>query len=201
MKKYILVLATLLVVSCKGTQKELKNDVKSSFDAKYVLSKALNSINFTAFKTTEKIGVKGLFKEVEITKNGQGESIKEAINGTEFKIPITSIETNNSGRNVKIMTFFFGAMANTEFLTGKINLTDDTNGVVDFTMNNLTKKLPFTYTITSNVFSMKALMNVDHWNAQVALEKLNSACEELHTGKDGISKTWNEVAIEITSTF
>ncbi len=198
MRKYILVLATLfVVVSCKNAKKE----TSKTNEAKYVLANAVNSINFTAFKTTQRIGVKGQFTEVEITNNQQGNTVKEAINGAEFKVPVSSIETNDSSRNAKLVMFFFGTMANTEYLSGKINLTDEVNGFVDFKMNDITEKLPFTYTIEGNVFSMKALMNVDNWKGQEAIAKLNSACEELHMGEDGITKTWSEVEIEITTTF
>ncbi len=202
MKKYILFLMAIsTLLSCKNNAKKQETPSTSVKTAKYVLANAENSINFTAYKTTKKVGVKGFFKEVEITNNKQGDNIKDAINGAEFKIPVSSIETNNSSRNFKIITFFFKIMKETTALTGKISLTDDSNGSVDFTMNGVTEKLPFTYKITDNVFKMNAIMNVDKWNGQEAIAKLNEACKDLHKGDDGVSKTWSEVAIDITSTF
>jgi len=44
-------------------------------------------------------------------------------------------------------------------------------------------------------------MNLDTWNGQTAVASLNEACKDLHKGADGVSKTWNEVAIEVTSSF
>ena len=40
-----------------------------------------------------------------------------------------------------------------------------------------------------------------NWNAKSSLDSLNLICKELHKGLDGISKTWSEVAINISSTF
>jgi hypothetical protein len=37
-------------------------------------------------------------------------------------------------------------------------------------------------------------MNLENWDALAAVS-INKACEALHTGKDGISKTWSEVAV------
>ena len=48
---------------------------------------------------------------------------------------------------------------------------------------------------------MKATMNVTNWNASDALSSLNKVCIDLHRGADGVSKTWSEVGLNITSTF
>ena len=187
--------------SCKSEKKqdtEAKQEVKV---AAFSLKTANNSINWVAYKTTEKLPVKGQFKKVTITKNGEGNSAKEAINGAEFSIPVSSIFTADVSRDFKLKKFFFGFMDNTKLLSGKLTLTDDTNGTASITMNGVTADLPFTYTLEGKDFKLTASMNLDNWNAQKAIESLNVACKVLHTGKDGVSKTWNEVAINITSTF
>lgn len=205
MKKIIaLVLVTVVTLQLSSCKKEVKKEVapvvvESKFT--YSLKEAESNINFTAYKTTDKVPVKGLFKKIEITKAGEGNTVKEAVNGAEFKIPVSSIETNNSSRNFKIQKFFFDVMANTLGLTGKINITDATNGSVLFTMNEITKELPFTYTIVENTFVLNTVMDVTNWNGQAAIASLNTACKDLHKGADGVSKTWNDVAIRGVFTF
>ena len=205
MKKIILLVClgmlTGLTISCKSeAKKETKTEVKEKEYA-YSLAKASNDVGFTAYKTTDKVPVKGSFKTVKIVGGGAGDSIADAINGAEFSIPIGSIETNDSGRNLKIQTFFFKVMETTGTLKGKLTLEEDAKGFVDFTMNGITQKLPFTYTIKDNEFCLDAVMDINQWNAQAALESLNTACKALHSGADGVSKTWNEVAIHIVSKF
>ena len=39
-------------------------------------------------------------------------------------------------------------------------------------------------------------MDLENWNALDAVASINKACEILHTGKDGVSKTWSEVAVK-----
>ena len=64
-------------------------------------------------------------------------------------------------------------------------------------MNGLTKELPFTYEVKGEIIEMKASMDLDTWQAQAAIAALNEVCNEKHKAADGISKTWNEVALQI----
>lgn len=177
-----------------------KTEVKKS-TAPFAVSNANNEINFTAYKTTEKVAVGGSFKKVDVLSGGEGNSVKEAIHNTEFAIPVSSLATKDSSRDYKIKKFFFGVMNDTKLLSGKLLLNDDTNGTAKITMNGETKDVPFTYTIVDKTFNMQATIDVNTWNASAALASLNKVCEALHTGADGVSKTWSEVGLNITSTF
>ncbi|CAM1335128.1 YceI family protein [Tenacibaculum aestuariivivum] len=191
-------------ISCKSEEKKeplVKKEIKITKKAAYTVQDADNKINWTAFKTTKKVPVNGQFQKITITSNGKGSTIKEAINNTEFSIPVSSIFTMDSGRDFKIKKFFFGIMDNTKLLSGKLVLENDSIGYSNITMNGITKKLPFKYTINGNVFNLASSLKISDWNAEKALASLNEVCKDLHKGADGVSKTWNEVAINITSTF
>ena len=187
------------LISC-GTDKKSDKEVKKS-DASYVLNKAKNKIVWTAYKFTEKTPVKGQFRKINITGGGEGNTIKEAINNAEFAIPISSIFTQNSERDYKIKKFFFGIMQDPELLSGKLMLENDSIGHAHLTMNGITNKLPFKYTITDQSFTMNTKMDVLNWNAQSSIDSLNTICKDLHKGLDGISKLWSEVAISVNTTF
>lgn len=206
MKKLIILVLTISLstqfTACKSEKKQNSSSSKKAIKAyPFSLNNASNTIDWTAYKTTEKIPVKGKFKKVTITKNGEGNTAKEAINGAEFSIPVSSIFTSDVSRDYKIRKFFFGVMDNTSLLTGALNISDDTNGVASITMNGVTADLPFTYTIEGKEFKLTATMLLNNWSAQNAVDSLNVACKVLHAGKDGVSKTWNEVAINITTVF
>jgi hypothetical protein len=204
--KKIFILTVILGISfqftsCKTEKKkevEAKKEVKMS---PFSLKTAKNTVDWVAYKTTDKLPVKGKFKKVDITKNGEGNTAKEAINGAEFSIPVSSLFTADASRDFKLKKFFFGFMDNTQLLSGILNISDDTNGTASITMNGVTADLPFTYTLEGKEFKLTATMNLDNWNAQKAVASLNVACKDLHKGKDGVSKTWSDVAINITSTF
>ena len=188
------------MTSCKSEKKEDKKEEKVS-KAAYVLNEAKNTIDWTAYKFTEKTGVKGKFKKVNVTSGGEGNTVKEAVNNAEFSIPVGSIFTADSGRDFKIVKYFFGIMENTKLLSGKLVLENDSLGYANITMNGVTGKLPFKYTINGKEFAMSAKMDVMNWNAKQSIDSLNAICKDLHIGADGISKLWSEVDITISSVF
>ncbi|MBL4604733.1 MAG: YceI family protein [Flavobacteriaceae bacterium] len=208
MKKVSTLILVFLIAfqftSCKSDKKEEKKEATKKEEvshAAFNVSKATNLVEWTAYKTTEKIPVKGKFKKVNITSGGEGNTIKEAINNTEFDIPVSSLFSNDSSRDFKLKKFFFGAMENTRLLSGKLVIEDDAKGYASITMNGVTQKLPFTYTINGKEFMMSTSMDVLNWNAKSAVDSLHEECKELHKGADGVSKTWSEVAINISTTF
>jgi hypothetical protein len=194
------------LISCKSENKSvtkeptIETEPKKSATA-FNVANADTDIKFTAYKTTDKIGVGGTFRKIDITNGGEGNTLKEAINDTEFSIPVSSLATKDSSRDYKIKKFFFGIMDNTKLLSGKLQLVDDANGIANITMNGETKPVPFVYTIQRNEFNMKATIDINNWNASKALASLNKVCEDLHKGADGVSKTWSEVDLNITTTF
>lgn len=201
MKKTLLLLSAIAIVltttiSCK--KKEPKMDLK---ETSFTIDNNKTEINWTAFKTTDKVPVKGKFTKLNISNNVQGKTQTEALNGVEFSIPVSSIFSNNPDRDHKLKTLFFGAMQNTELLSGTIHMSTDISGYVDFSMNGVIEKLPFTYTSSENHIEIKTIMNTDTWQAQAALASLNQACFDLHKGADGVSKTWSDVAIDISVYF
>tara|TARA_B110000967_G_scaffold47675_1_gene48326 strand:- start:10404 stop:11039 length:636 start_codon:yes stop_codon:yes gene_type:complete len=202
-----LIIATAFNFSgCKTEAKKEENKETIKVEtpkstAPFAVVNATNDIKFTAYKTTDKVGVAGWFKKVEVLSGGEGMSVKEAINNTEFSIPVSSLMTKDTSRDYKIQKFFFGVMENTASLSGKLMITDDTAGIAEIKMNGITKEVPFTYTILDKTFSMTSKMDVTSWKATKALASLNKICELLHTGADGVSKTWSDVSLNITSTF
>jgi len=185
----------LFTISCK---KEKQTNPEKSVDVKnYIVDTKNSVVNWTAYKTTEKIPVKGIFKEVKINSAKPASNPSEVIDGLEFEIPVNSIFSNDSIRDFKLVNYFFGIMKNTLKLKGKINASENGKGTINLTMNGLSEEMPFTYQIQDQTIDIKAIMNIDNWQAQAAIEALNKVCNEKHKAADGISKTWSEVAINI----
>lgn len=209
MKKSVILslflICALVFTSCKSEKKNAPKEevvvTKSIKKAPFSLKFADHAIKWTAYKTTAKVPVNGKFDKVEIKGGGNGNSVKEAINGAEFSVKISSIFTSNKSRDYKIRKFFFQVMNDPELLSGKFVIENDTKGYTQLKMNGIEQNLPFTYTIEKNTFSMKSTMDINKWNAKNALESLNKACYDLHKGEDGVSKTWSEVALNISTTF
>lgn len=207
MKKLIFVcLAAVLstTYSCKksteeSTPNEMESQTEVSATPQFHLVKDAVKVGFTAYKTTEKVPVGGKFTEIEITNTQPGDTPLEALDGTTFKIPVSSLFTNDATgtRDPKILGFFFKVMKNTEFISGVFNVGENDACSIDVTLNDETANIPLTHEITSeNNYTFKGVMNLENWNALDAVASINKACEALHTGADGVSKTWSEVAVE-----
>lgn len=197
MKKVALILlAVATLAACKPSKKENKTETPS-----YQLNAETVVVNWTGYKFTNKVGVKGQMQTVNINNNQQGTSIDEALNGVEFSIPVSSVFSDNEIRDTKLKTLFFGVMDNTEMLSGTVTKTNNNSGIISLTMNNETHDLPYTLQVQDRTAYLKATINLNTWHAEKALASLHKACELLHTGEDQISKTWDTVDLDVVLNF
>lgn len=204
MRKLAFTFLTTLVVlftSCKDTKKNQENkdvDVAAKSSEIFSLIQDSTKVSFTAYKTTDKLPVGGTFNTINITNSHEGNTVLEALNGTKFSIPVSSLFTNDptGTRDPKLLEFFFGVMNNPELISGTFKVENEKCSI-DVTLNGETQSIPLTYeTVDDNKLIFKGIMDLENWNAMDAVASINKACEALHTGKDGISKTWSEVALQ-----
>ncbi len=201
MKKIsILLLAITLsaFVSCKEEKKETTTteDVKTT--KQFVVKPEATSVKWTAYKTTDKVGVNGEFTTVKFD-NKSGATPEEALNNLSFSIPVSSLFTNDATntRDAKIKNSFFGSMIDTDLISGTLKYKDS-KYVASLTMNGVTHDLPLEVGIEDERrVTLKGTMDLNNWNAIEALNALNKVCFDLHKGADGVSKTWEDVAIQI----
>src|SRR5690606_20215735 len=187
--------------SCKDVKKEKEvqaEEVQAASSNKFRLIKDSTQVSFTSYKTTEETPVGGKFTKIDITSSNSGDTVFEVLNGTTFSIPVSSLFTNDATgtRDPKILEFFFGVMDNTELISGVFKVSADDKCSIDVTLNGKTANIPLEHEMYGdNGHSFKGVMNLENWDALGAVESINKACEVLHTGKDGVSKTWSEVAV------
>ena len=162
-------------------------------------------MQWTAFKTSEKLGVKGTFTKVSLTGATSAASLGDLAKGLSMELDGASVESGNAGRNVTIKQFFFekfapafGIKASVAKLEG-----DDSKGTlhIAITLNGVTKTLPFAYTVQGGVLEAKAGMTMADFSLKTAFDSLHNACGTLHTGKDGVAKTWEDVELMVSSKF
>ena len=191
----IILLILVTISSCKDNEKKEKKLMQKG----YTVEAKTTIINWIAYKTTSKTPVKGQFTKVTIENPKTSSTAFEALNGLKFNIPTSSLFTKDTIRDKKLKKFFFGSMKNTEMISGTIIMNNETSGSVELTMNGISQTLPITYVVSDQMVTIEALMDLDNWKAQLAIEALNTVCKDLHAGDDGISKTWSEVKIEIAT--
>ncbi|WP_299107156.1 YceI family protein [uncultured Winogradskyella sp.] len=196
----LLFVVALVITSCKDDKKEATTETTETVEntVKYIVKPEATTVKWTAYKTTEKVPVGGEFATLNFDEK-EGATVEEALHNLEFSIPVSSLFTKDDSRDAKLKASFFGSMLDTEFLKGKIKFAENKHSA-KITMNGVTADLPLEVTIMDERrVSMKGTMNLKDWNALGALEALNKVCFDLHKGADGVSKTWEDVAIEVNT--
>ncbi len=198
----------LFLASCAGETKP-KEEVITTEDQSsekvntqvctYSFNPDSTTVSWTAFKTTEKIGVGGKFDTVNIAGTQSASNMNEVFDGASFSIPVSSINTANPDRDMKIRKFFFGTLAGSQTLEGNLVSLENGKGLVALSMNGVSKEVEMDYTIDGDAVQLETTINVGEWNADAGIEALNTECYELHMAGDGVSKLWPEVKIGIRS--
>lgn len=208
MKKIIIktsVLASFLFLfSCGGGEtKETVSTEKGTIENQeciYSYSKENTSVSWLAFKTTQKIGVGGNFLDFTIDGTKESSDPLEVVKGASITIPVNSVETQDEGRNKKIVDFFFGTFTDTKNLEGTVkDIAEDGSGILTLKMNDIEQDIPVQFEVEDANVTVKTVIDINKWNAQSAISKLNEKCKKNHTGEDGVTVVWPEVEIVISS--
>lgn len=159
---------------------------------------------WTAYKFTSKAPVGGTFNTVKLQeKLPSGPTVADALKDVSITITPASVESKDPARNQTLATKFFGIFKEPEQITGKVTAVkgDDAKGTVDLTvhLNGADKTLTLDYTVTPEgaLTATKTVNMITDLGLKDAHDAIHKACEALHTGPDGVSKTWDEVEIKI----
>ena len=209
LKNGILFASALALAACgsEGGNEASKTEKKEIKLAEEVCNYSYNAesvtASWTAFKFTEKAGVGGKFDSVIVSTSGSVDSPEKMLGELKFEIPISSTNTNNPDRDMKIIEYFFGTLSNTEMISGNIVSAKGNNeegtAMVNLSMNDKTFQQEVNYKIEGAQVSLMGTIDVGNWNGNDAIAALNKVCDDLHKGEDGISKLWPTVDISIVA--
>jgi polyisoprenoid-binding protein YceI len=156
----------------------------------YVTDPTGISLEWTAFKTPKKVGVKGTFKDITVSAK-KSKSMEKLLLSTSFTVNTASVDTGKPERDEKINTFFFKVMKKNS-LRGKILSVQNNEVTVELAMNG--EKHPVVLKMTEEQDSIQLVgsLDVTQWSMASSVESLNKACLALHEGK-----TWPDVDLNI----
>lgn len=175
---------------------------------RYEVDPTTVKVGWTAFKTTEKTPVQGTLKDVQIktpmksVKNLVGLLARVKASGS-----VDSEKKSDSGKPERDHTLFekfFSLISfHGKFEGSFVNIVgDEKAGTLDLSLifNNKTKKVPMKYTLSAeNALEVEGEFDLNNFGAEAPLASLHQACEQLHKGKDGVSKTWPNVGLKISA--
>ncbi len=151
------------------------------------------NVGWEAYKTPEKVGVKGSFKAVSAAKTAPAESVMDLLKSSSVSIETASVDSKNPGRDAKLVAFFFNQMSGAVIDAAVTSVEGDENQgklTLDITMNGVKKSVEMDYVAHESAIEAKGVIDLADFNALTALSSINQACYALHQGK-----TWQDVAI------
>jgi len=168
----------------------------------YTLTEATPS--WTAYKTSDKAGVSGTFNTVKLSETKPGDTLTAALAGLSAEIEGASVESGNPARNTTLAQAFFSKFAAETRFGAKITGAsgDEKEGLimVMLEMNGVSKPIQLKHDgLQEGTLTAKAVIDMLDYALQAPFDSLHSACEGLHTGKDGVAKTWTEVEVSLTA--
>jgi len=194
------------LVSCSDSKKEkinpkdreVTNELKKT-DVFYFDSSSAKII-WNGFKTTDKIKVTGQFLEFHSSRNmKEYSSLEELIEGLDFEIYTNSSESGDAVRDLNLKDYFFNKLTENFTLSGTLGKVVD--GVIPVTFETLlgSKTVYLNYSFDNkNLVQIKGVIDIKNdLGALTAFDSIHTKCEQLHTGGDGVSKTWGDVEVLI----
>ncbi len=171
-------------------------------------------VEWTAFKTTEKIAVKGTFKKVVFSGHNVARTVAALATGATIDIDAKTVESGNPARDANLMDAFFSKLAGDSKIQGRLDnlelngelpAAEGSKGSMTLKLNGKTQKIPFTAKIEKGAeletLLISGTVDLLDFKATSAVASLNKKCLELHKGKDGVSKTWSDVNFAVSVPF
>ena len=208
--KYLLI-PSILIFSlsfCNNKQEQESN--KNSIQQDGILYKldmtAENTeVNWIGYKTNEKTPVSGSFSEFSSDRENQSfNSIDDLVDGLNFSVSSLSSSSRDDNRDLNLKDHFFKYLTDNFKING--TLGKPINDSIDVYFDVLEENNPIrfaysTYLTTSKysdkIIQIKGKLNlVNQFNGE-AFNNIHKQCFDLHKGSDGISKTWEEVDVDI----
>lgn len=171
-------------------------EMKTMNSCTYEVTPGSLKVNWTAFKTTDRLGVTGSFKNIVLDGPTRAESFESLLTGITVTIDRNSVNLNDALKENNLNSYFFEKLAGENFI-GRITAVNENDQtlVLTLTLNGQIQDIPMSYAYDPSNGSIKATGRIDllAFQAESALRSLNEQCFDLHKGPDGVSKTWPDV--------
>ncbi|MCB9094980.1 MAG: hypothetical protein H6621_07940 [Halobacteriovoraceae bacterium] len=157
-------------------------------------------VEFTGYKFTEKVGVKGTFKDFKISAPSKAPSLEGIVGNSSFWLDEMTIDAGKTARNVNIINGLFKEMAGTS-IRGVVTNFDKVSKMLTFKLfiGDKTEDVKMVFSHDGERFLAEGKIDLIKIGLKSAFESLSKTCQTFHKGKDGVSKTWSEVALRVTA--
>ena len=165
--------------------------VSSAFaECRYTLD--THKVEWTAFKTPKKVGVKGSFESTKLDMKAS-DSLTAVLRSAKVFIATDSVNSSHEGRDALLLNDFFHVQG-VRGISVAVLEADKKKIVANVTMQQKTHKVTFDYTVIDGNLYAKGKIDLKDFGMLPSLEAINKACYDLHEGK-----TWQDVEIAFSA--
>ena len=194
-----------LFISCgSGPEKEpvkvnknIDKELNVDQEGLYSFNSSKTKIIWNGFKTTDRIKVTGQFESFKSSRDGlEYNTLEELVNGLDFSISTASSVSGDPVRDMNLKDYFFRQLTKNFTLNGTLGFPK--GGSIPVTFNTLlgSKTVDLDFTFENNLVEIKGILDIGvDLGGVLAYDSIHEKCEQLHTGGDGVSKTWTEVEV------
>lgn len=174
-------------------------------ECRFVYVKGNTKVEWTGFKTTKKVGVKGGFDRIEVSGMEEAEELSALLESMSFSIDTASVNSGDPARDSNLRENFFNHMRGGRFIRGYIFGVKGSHSGKFFLhifANERSYTVPMSYKMEDErKFTATGSFDFLRLGMKESLGALNRACNELHKGPDGVSKTWSDVELRLSTVF
>ncbi len=156
-------------------------------------------IRWTAYKTTAKVPVSGTFKDFSYRLNTNADAPNALLDKASVSIKSASVFSGNAGRDQILRDAFFQMMMDTNLIELRTAGWEPTTNILHTVIRMNNREIPVDFTVKQKDGFLQGEARIDvvkQFKAGRALYNLHTMCEDKHTGKDGVSKTWPDVHLQ-----
>ncbi len=153
-------------------------------------------IRWTAYKTTAKVPVSGTFTDFTYRMNAKATDPAALLDKAVVSIKTASVFSGNEARDKILRDAFFQMMMETNKIELRTAGWDKAHGILHSVIRMNNREVPVNFTVKQKDGLLQGDADIDvvkQFKAGRALYNLHTMCEDKHTGKDGVSKTWPDV--------
>ena len=150
-------------------------------------------VNFSAYKSPNKVAVSGTFSDVVFKFGKKSESIASTLNNAQATIEPSNISVGDNLQNKNIKEFFIKKWAKPEIKVTLKNIIEGNNvGTIlaNVRMNGKTQKVPMQYAIKNGILKASGVLDVSEFKLEEARQNLAQNTSDAIEGL-----IWSEVLI------
>ncbi|MGB0165539.1 MAG: YceI family protein [Luteibaculum sp.] len=212
MKKFLYLIPLSLFIACSGgadkvetnkSEESTTNTEQKVENCTYAYDNSKTTVLWEAYKFTERAAVGGKMDSIVVSNVKESNDALKVVENASFEVYTSSVNSENSDRDMKIQKYFFGNLQMPEKITGKVLRWEGATAgkaYLEISMNGITKEMPFEYELSDKQrVKLTGQLDVTEFQAGNAIAALNKICKELHTGSDGKSKLWPDFKITVVT--